>query len=288
MGSFLKSLLSRFADAKEQRSAAPDASEPAEREGSGTRRPTAPDASEPTEQEWEQARALLDEAARPACFGKLGGIRPEDPGNRHSSWWGGNFLAHAGEGVPVCEVSGRSMLPIVQVRVDELPVIPALFNDIALLTLWFDPETELIWESCSGQGFTIRTYPSLDGLAPVGPGYKEHPTLPTFPIVWHLLEQDLPDWESISFDIPDAVARHSDSDWFFEHPAQSARSKLQPDMPVKIGGHPQWWQSPQHVEGGEFALFLDSTARGSFGFPAGGSANFFRTADNWEMRVDCT
>lgn len=243
---------------------------------------------QPTPSEWEEAKSALEDQAIPACFGELGGFRPEDPANRFTSWWGGNFLAGRGEDIPTCASTGNTMLPIFQVRVDELPCIPETLSDIALFSLWFDPKTEFIWESTNNTGFAIRTYSTLDELVPLGPGYKEHETMPTFPIRWHKLQSDLPDWETMVEHIPTAVARSGQSDWFFAHPAQDARADLQSKMPIKIGGHSQWWQSPQIVEGGDFAFFLDSTERGSFGFPAGGNANFFRTKDSWEIRVDCT
>ena len=241
----------------------------------------------PETDELARAEELLDSAMRPACFAQLGGFRPDDPNDRFRSWWGGNFLGEPDEGVPVCDTSGRTMLPFLQIRTGELPHVPDVFDGIALLTLWFDPDADDLWESENGAGFTIRTYRSLDGLGPVGHGYKEHATLPTFPIRWHLMDQDLPHWEAFVGDVPDAVARSADSDWFFGHPGHDARAKLQETMPVKVGGYSQWWQSPLEVDGGRFAFFLDTTARGSLRFPGGGNANFFRTTNGWALRVDC-
>jgi hypothetical protein len=242
----------------------------------------------PTEAEWEEAKHALELSARPASFGSLGGLRPADINDRFTSWWGGNFLAHPNEGVPKCEVSGRDMLPILQIRMDELPFVPEVLKPFALLTLWFDVETDLIWETESGKGFVIRTYETLDGLVPIGSGYREHPTFPTFPINWRELKQDLPCWEEAGEFIPLSILRSRDSDWYFDHPAFVERAQLQSDAPIKIGGYSQWWQSLQGVDGGDYAFFLDTTSKGQFGFPAGGNANFFKTANNWEMRVDCT
>lgn len=190
--------------------------------------------------------------------------------------------------MPTCDKSKAEMLPIFQLRVDELTNIPKAFEGIALLTLWFDVGTEYLGETRSGAGFVIRTYPSLDGLVPLGIGYREHETMPTFPIKWHHLENDLPDWGEFHDKVPDAVACSQDSDWFFGHPALATREKLQSTMPIKIGGYSQWWQEPQDVPSGDFAFFLDTTSRGNFGFPAGGNANFFKVGDTWEMRVDFT
>ncbi len=242
----------------------------------------------PSQEEWELARARLEEVILPANFGELGGFRPKNTEDRCASWWGGNFLSMEGEGIPRCDASGNEMLPIFQVKTDELPFVPEFLDGITLMTLWFDPETEHIWEAKNGTGFVIRTYGSLDNLVPVGLGYRQHKTLPTFPIRWHLHNHDLPDWEDFADQIPSSVACQNDSSWFFDHAGFEARATLQQTMPIKIGGHAQWWQSPQEVEDSKFGFFLDSTPRGSFGFPAGGNANFFFGANGWEMRVDCT
>ncbi len=45
-----------------------------------------------------------------------------------ASRWGGFFFGAAGETVPVCQGTGRPMRPLVQIRMDELPEIPACFR----------------------------------------------------------------------------------------------------------------------------------------------------------------
>lgn len=251
-----------------------------------------------TAAEFGQARQILEEASSPASLAQLGGFRPDDAANRQSSWWGGNFLGLPGELPPICAASGKMMSPILQIRTDELPHVPAQFKDIALLSLWFVRETwELEWFDrqtgdsiieYSGMGFVIRSYVDIEGLVPIGPGYREQHDFPCFPIRWHLLENDTPDWEEFAGEVPLAVAQSRNSDWFFDYPGKVILAEMQKKMPVKVGGYPQWWQSPQDVQDGEFAFFMDSTQRGQVGFPAGGSANFFRTPDSWAVRVDFT
>lgn len=241
---------------------------------------------EPTEEEWQLAKDNLKKAAKNASLAELGGTKPEKE-NRHTSWWGGNFLGLNEEKVPVCAESGREMHPVLQIRMDEIPHCPEALEDVALLTLWFDLEGQRLSKSSNGHGFEIRTYDTLENLNPLGPGYREHESFPTFPIKWYGLEGDLPDWES--FDgAPEIVRLSDDFNWFDNHPTRDQRAKMQQTMPTKIGGHAQWWQSPKYVEDGKYVFFLDSTIRGQFGFPAGGNGNFFRTPDSWELRVDFT
>lgn len=241
---------------------------------------------EPTAEEWQIAKDNLDKARRNASFAELGGFRPNKD-NRHTSWWGGNFLGQQNETVPVCKESGRVMHPVLQVRTDELQYCPDQLSNVALLTVWFDLEATGLIEASNGYGFEVRTYRTLTDLVPLGPGYREHDSFPTFPIKWHGLEGDLPDWETFE-GAPEMVCRSSESDWFYDHPSRDRHAELQQTMPVKIGGYDQWWQSPQYIEDGEYVFFMDSTMRGQFRFVAGGNGNIFKTPDGWELRVDFT
>ncbi len=239
----------------------------------------------PTSEELRIAKDNLIKTGRNASFGELGGVRPEKK-NHFKSWWGGNFIGSENEKVPVCQDSGRKMHPVLQIRMDELPFVPRVLSDAAYLTLWFDLEACAVFEASNGHSFEIRTYHSSTNLVPIGPKYREHKTFPTFPVRWHGLEGDLPDWEA--FDgAPEMVIHSDDDDWFYDNPVRDKCAELQKTMPVKVGGHDQWWQSPQSVDEGEYAFFLDSTQKGRFGFPGGGNGNFFRTTNGWELRVDC-
>lgn len=240
---------------------------------------------EPTQDEWAQARELLNKSARPALLGQIGGARPEDKADRFRSWWGGNFLASPNEAVPVCAKSGRAMHPVLQVRVDETANVTQALNNVALLNLWLDLETREWWNAENGVGFCIRSYSSFAELNPVGPGYREHPTFPVFPVTWRAVAADLPAWEDFAGKVSDAVARSPESEWFFCHPARDQLQAMQKDRPIKIGGCPQWIQGSQWPQDSEFVLQLDSTAKGALNF-AGGSAYIFMKGGRWLMKGD--
>lgn len=238
-------------------------------------------------EELAEARRLLEESAKPAMLGELGGFRPPDTNNRLTSWWGGNFVGLPGEAVPICEISGRVMHPILQTRFDEFPNAKPSPEGIALLSLWMDLKSGPLWNANNGQGFCVRAYESLAGLTPIGLGYREYPGFPVFPIRWHAVEVDLPDWSDFAFRIPDRIAQSHLDDWFFSHPATVTRSEAQKDKPIKFGGYPQWWQDSSWPDGAEFVFQLDSTSRGRIGW-AGGSAYFFRKDQDWSIRIDTT
>ncbi len=131
----------------------------------------APKAEPPTPQEMQTALSRLDELATRAILGEIGGDRPERD-NRATSWWGGNFLGAEDEEVPVCKRSGRSMHPVLQIRMDELPETPSGFEGLALLNIWMDLQSDTFWGARNGDGFLIRTYKDLKDLVPLGVGFR--------------------------------------------------------------------------------------------------------------------
>ncbi len=180
------------------------------------------------------------------------------------------------------------MHPVFQVRVDELPVIPEALRGVALLVFWMDLEMDDCHEASNGNSFMIRTYSSLEGLVPIHSDITGGRVLPVFGIQWNLLPNDMPDLETFDDLAPGVIRHDKDTDWFFSHPYRLLRDQLRYEAPLKVGGYPEWWQGPEDFDGGSFVFFLDSSSHGGVGFPGAGSANFYRTADGWEMRGDYT
>jgi hypothetical protein len=240
------------------------------------------DYAPPTPDEIREAIATLRQELRPASIGALGGFRPPDKNERHGSWWGGNFLAMPGEAIPRCNVTHREMHPILQIRVAELPVVPERLRDVALLQLWLDLESKLWFQAANGSGFSVRTYDDTDAMVPLGCGYREHPTFPTFPMGWTLREADAPDWSDFADRIAPSVAADGDADWFFEEAEQSD----QDGAPVKVGGWPAWIQGSCWPAESDFIFQVNSTARGNLGFGDGGSIYVFARGGEWLIRGD--
>lgn len=241
----------------------------------------------PTAQEMELAISRLDELARPAVLAEIGGARPEKE-DRAKSWWGGNFLGAEGESVPACQQSGAPMHPVVQIRVDELPQNLPGFEGIALLTLWMDLHSDEIWRAKNGDGFLVRTYSTLEDLVPLGPGFRESPALPTFPVFWRetLLEQ--PSWEDMAGEVPVKVARSQDDTWFAESRYLTDHYyKLRSVRPIKLGGWPAWIQGADWPADAEYVFQVDATYKGKLHVGDGGSVYIFKTPTSWQMRADC-
>lgn len=242
---------------------------------------------EPTQHEMQAALRRLNELATTATLGEIGGGKPRTE-SRASSWWGGNFLGAKTEDVPVCTQSGRAMHPVLQIRLDELPEIPKVFEGVALVNIWMDLQSNTFWGAKNGIGFLVRTYPELDGLVPVGFGYRQSPELPTFPIFWRETILEQPSWDDMAGEVPQNVARASARDWFFTSDYASDRyHELRRKYPIKVGGWPSWIQGAAWPRDAQFVLQVDSTDKGKLFLGDAGSFYIFKTSESWEIRGDC-
>ena len=248
--------------------------------------PATPKAEPPTQQEMQAALSRLDELAVTAILGEIRGGRP-DKDNRATSWWGGNFLGAQNEDVPVCNRSGRRMHPVLQIRIDELPEIPAKLKGLALLNIWMDLKSNTFWRARNGDGFLIRTYKDLKDLVPLGVGFQESTELPNFPVYWRECVLEQPSWEDMSVEVPTNVACAPADDWFFKSKYLSDRYyELRSKYSVKIGGWPTWIQGSDWPKDAQFIFQVDSTDKGKL-YLGDGSFYIFQTTDGWEIRGDC-
>ncbi|NSX56069.1 DUF1963 domain-containing protein [Parasulfitobacter algicola] len=244
-------------------------------------------AVEPTHQEMQTAMHRLNELAKTAILGEIGGSKPQKE-NRATSWWGGNFLGAQDEEVPVCNRSGQMMHPVLQIRVDELPEIPPAFEGLALINIWMDLQSSTFWGAENGNGFLVRTYTDVRNLVPLGGGYRESSDLPTFPVFWRETIAEKPSWEDMAGEVPTNVARASANDWFFSSKHSSDRyHELRSKYPVKIGGWPTWIQGSNWPKDAQFFFQVDSTDKGKMSLGDAGSFYIFKTSDSWVIRGDC-
>jgi hypothetical protein len=120
------------------------------------------------------------------------------------------------------------MLPLCQLNLAEMPFVPLSLNDLSLITV-FISAVSLPIETENGDGWRLRTYPSLEGLVEIEAPRHDNPIRP-FPIRWELIEADYPGHE----DIPFELLEHLWDDYYdlFEHHYSS-----------KVGGWPYLIQS---------------------------------------------
>ena len=205
--------------------------------------------------------ATLAALRRPGVLMEVGG-RPK-PITRETSWWGGNFIA---------EPPRNGLVPLVQLRADELP--PALSDVIGAdyLLIWIEADP------------ARRTGPTL-GLEIQRLAAPSKP-LPPFETFCRL------DGALACLPLAPAPAQdgmllpHKD-----DAPAPLPRVKPprspEDEEPVTLGGWPGWIGPSQWPEGARFVMEIRSSEKGRLHLPDNGSLYLFDTPDgSWLTRSD--
>lgn len=211
----------------------------------------------------EELRSKL----RPASVAQVGGFRPgADP---LTSW----FLKGVclpGEGLPVWK--GQPMFPLLQIRTDELPVIPEQLKGIALLVLFHNREHHP-FDQPHGEGWLIREYATLEGLE-LSPDL-ETPYRP-FPVRWVSVNDDAPGWED-AWDIIDLSEINDDtqaSDSFFDDFNRYGGTK--------VGGYPMEIQHGVGIK--DFVFQVGSEEKVNWMWADNGIGYFHRSAEGiWQF-----
>ena len=225
----------------------------------------------------------LDQHLRKASVAQIGGFRPtEEP---ITSWFGGGFVALPDEDWPSNE--NGLMIPLLQVRADELPHKPAALNDIALLNVFMDCKEHPMTHETGGEngnGWLIRTYESLDGLVPIERG--EPTFVKPFQIKWLLKEKDEPTGEQVMeiLDLEDEIDPYELDDEQAYYAAYEARY---PEMGrTKFGGWPDFIQGSLDDE--QFVFQIGSEEKPNWMWGDNGNGYFFRDDDGgWRIEWDC-
>lgn len=154
----------------------------------------------------KKAVEYLQPLARTASIARLVTDESSASGD---SWFGRVTLAAADERWPIAE--GRPMMPLLQLRQDELPYVPEALKPFALITVFLatDAEGRGIYPSYhisteNGEGWLLRAYTRLDGLLPLEPPTSPVPIKPR-PIIWESVNDDFPCWEDLTEEAPEGL-----------------------------------------------------------------------------------
>jgi hypothetical protein len=244
------------------------------------RRPNPPPASTPGSQApapppgevtAEAVLAQVEALRRTPVIAQVGGFPPPD--DRRASWFG-RAVGLPGEGLP--EWEGRTLFPLLQINVGELPAVPPELAGTALLVVFLDIE-EIPFDEPHGQGWCIREYSSLDGLEPL-PDYPEPNRPRPFAVRWFVGEPEGPDWED-AWDLVDLAAVNDDpgvSEEFHERFANSERTK--------VGGYPHCIQHGAGLEG--YVFQVGSEEKAHWNLVDNGVAHFFKSPGG-QWRWEC-
>jgi Domain of unknown function (DUF1963) len=196
--------------------------------------------------------AELAALQRRACVAQVGGFRPPD--DPLTSWMGTVGLGGPADDWPAAD--GTPMHGLLQLVVRDLPVRPALLDDVELLTLFVAEELPI--DTANGVGWCLRTYDSLDGLRSLEPQSR---ALKPFPLAFSQVE----DWPSRD-DVPSTLLASWD-----DH-AEEDEERYRAREGLKVGGWPSCVQSEvewYEGDGGaipdvEFVLQVDSDHKVGF------------------------
>lgn len=216
----------------------------------------------------------LDRSLRNAALAQLGGILPS---TEITSWFGGHFVGAVGETWPLS--GGQPMIPLLQVRTSELPHVPWQIGKVVLFNVFVDATrlpTKL--PTTNGEGWLIRTYESLNALAPL----SGQPTSSVKPcaVQWTLAEGEGPGWKDAATvaDLSKFCRIEGAADMFHDRYSRSAGTK--------VGGWPSYTQLDSAESADYFVFQIASEAKANWMWGDKGNAYFYFEGE-WVMNWDC-
>lgn len=220
----------------------------------------------------EDAYKQLDLLRKSASVAKIGGFRP--PENLITSWFGGRGVGRRGEVLPTYQ--GKDMFPLLQVNIEELPVVPSQVNHLAFLVVFINRD-ELPFNKVHGDGWEIREYTAIDDLVLL-PESSELPIAHSFPIRWIAVDDDAPNWEN-AWELMDLSPIND---------APGAEDKFFSDYnrypSTKFGGYPYCIQSEANLDGFVFQISSEEKPRWMW---ADNGVAYFNRDDAGEWTFDC-
>ena len=190
----------------------------------------------------EETYKELDRNLKEASIAHIGGFRP--PEDKITSWFGGRGVGLKHEIIPTYK--GKEMFCLLQVKISELPFIPQELKNTKFLVVFTNRE-EFPFNKPHGEGWEIREYDSLAGLGFL-PKSKEPDVVRDFPVMWHKIDDDAPDWEN-AWEIVDMTPINEsdgeDERFFDEYNRYPG---------TKFGGYPSCIQHGHNLEGFIFQI----------------------------------
>jgi hypothetical protein len=218
--------------------------------------------------------AVLDRHVRPASIAEIGGFRPS--GQPITSYFGGGFVARAGEDWPLN--GGEPMIPLLQVRTDELPYRPEALNGIAMFNVFIGPrELPLDLPAANGDGWLLRSYQSLDGLAQLAP--PAEPRIRPFPVRWHPSDSEGPQWDDAwgLYDLTEFNKLEDAIHLFYD--------RYKRHLDTKVGGWPSYTQSS--IGSDDYVFQIGSEEKPQWMWGDNGNGYFFLRQGKWLLYWDC-
>ena len=199
---------------------------------------------------------------RKASVVHVGGFRPT--GDPFASHFGLRPLGAEGEDRPTMD--GKPLPFVCQLNLTAAPAVPALLQDIALITFFVDPEFGNLTKE-NGVDWCLRGYPSLSGLVAMTPPADAAKLNRGFECRWEALD-DHPNYDDPERVVPDGF---DDLEVELENLART-----------KVGGYSSsiqsepWWGYEEHPGGPAYCLQINSEGRVGLAWGAGGTVYLAR------------
>ena len=196
---------------------------------------------------------------RKASVVHVGGFRPTN--ELLATNFGLRAAGAPGEDWP--SVDGQPMLVVCQLNLTAAPAVPAMLEDIKLITLFADLDAQPLARD-NGDNWVLRAYTSLDGLVelkrPAGAPHLHK----GFECSWEAAD-DHPNYDDPARVVPDGYG-DSDEDDSLENLART-----------KIGGYlstiqsEAWWDQQDHPAKPQYCLQINSEEKVSLMFGDSGT-----------------
>jgi hypothetical protein len=219
---------------------------------------------------------------RRASILHVGGLRPT--GDPFASNFGLLPLGLANEAWPA--MNEKPMLFVCQMNLTAAPEVPALLQDIKVIT-FFVKGTASALKKENGQGWCLRAYKSLGGLAPIARPEKGPGKAPSVKRGFECR------WEAC-----DDYPNHDDPDLIVPDGFDGSEIELDNVARTKIGGYASsiqsepWWGYKKHAADPAFCIQIESEERAGLVWGDGGTIYLARgTADgrqdDWFLDWQC-
>lgn len=217
--------------------------------------------------------------ARPATRFFAGGFRPA--GTDEESWIGRVFLFADGEDVPL-DASGAAMVPLLQLHLPTLPVVPAALQGIRVLTIFISAQLPEVLEPM-GANWLVREYaadaPLQRRVLPPADGQGLAP----FPLRAERVDEDYPLWDGggVPWALAEEILTLEDAGRITGYYDVTCHA-----YEHKLGGWPSFCQSGiDPGEGFEFMLQVSSDDKVGLNVVDNGSLMFWRHRDSGEWAL---
>jgi uncharacterized protein YwqG len=215
---------------------------------------------------------------RRASILQVGGFRPTN--NLSASNFGRKPLAHPDETWPMW--NGKRLLFVCQLNLTSAPVLPALLDDIKLMTFFVAPKTGPKQKE-NGKDWCLRAYKSLLDLAPLSAPAGGARLERGFECRWEACA-DFPTIEDPEIQLPEGF--------------EASELELDNVRRTKIGGYAShiqselWWDQQAHPSNPKFCWQIDSEKKVGLAWGDGGMIYLARgtasgCADRWFLDWQC-